>query len=853
MEQITLDMIPNSRTPIAHISQYDSGRHIRFNLQNITLTGSEAVTLKIRKTDGELVSKTIENHTSYVEYVSEKADCDVSGKANCEIVISKDDVVIGSKNFILNVEVDPYDGAGVVTKTASGRIATFETNIADVLQSVKCEINAKQDLHGFDSPWIDSDKVNKAPYLSRALAGTAERIGNYEYNKLVGGTYAFNQLLNKTKLMPSGTALNLTITNNNDGSLSFIGTANATDWILLTPEYLSVITGHKYLIDNNNNEDLKISTGYSGEQNIINWTHTGALGLYVKPQNNTFYNLTLFIQVIDLTQMFGATIADYIYSLEQANTGAGVAYFRALFSADYYPYNAGELISVKPTAHITRDGNNNIISNTALDPDIELRGIPKLDVNNKLYYDGDTYSADGSVSRKYGIVDLGSLNWIYTSGDHSRFETTTVLPNAKIVAGNIIPNALCSIYKMESMNNVYLHSEDKILGFDNYVWVYDSSAGTDANAFKTAMSGKYLVYELASTTTETADAFTNPQAIDSNGSEEFTDSRSVSIPVGHESYYANICDIVGHSELNLTRCGKNFVALNASPYQSAVNTGVSVNSESTDLLSITSSAVAYACRQLYYKLPAGTYTVSLGETTKTGTETPVVSIYDYPNGTLIVNALSANNNVVFTLSDETVLDIRLFATGNTAEVNTVTFSDFQIELGSTATAYEPYNGTPYLVQFGQTIYGGVYDKSGRMTITWAGVDMSSLTWQVIEYMGISYKVSNSLASTIKAPTALSETANIKCSIFKNVSRDELDNFNHVICVDPNKNIDIIDNDYSTAADFTTAMSGIILAYELATPIVVDNLPAIPVFAENGVNNIFHDGNGDTEVKYLYIA
>ena len=142
MEQITLDMIPNSHTPTAHISQYDSGRHIRFNLKNITLTGSETVTLKIRKTDGELVSKTIENHTSYVEYVSDKADCDVSGKANCEIVISKDDVVIGSKNFIMKVEADAYDGAGVVTKTASGRIATFETNLADELQSLKCEIVA---------------------------------------------------------------------------------------------------------------------------------------------------------------------------------------------------------------------------------------------------------------------------------------------------------------------------------------------------------------------------------------------------------------------------------------------------------------------------------------------------------------------------------------------------------------------------------------------------------------------------------------------------------------------------------------------------------------------------------------
>jgi hypothetical protein len=173
---------------------------------------------------------------------------------------------------------------------------------------------------------------------------------------------------------------------------------------------------------------------------------------------------------------------------------------------------------------------------------------------------------------------------------------------------------------------------------------------------------------------------------------------------------------------------------------------------------------------------------------------------------------------------------------------------FGVNYPSTPT-YTPYNGQTFTVAFGQTVYGGVYDKSGRLTITWAGVDMGSLTWQVIEYQGISYKVSNSIASTVKAPTASSETANIKCSIFKNVSRDELDNYNYVICIDPNKNIDIIDNDYSTAADFTTAMNGIILAYELATPIVID-VTSISVFAENGVNNIVSDCLGDVSVTYI---
>lgn len=60
----------------------------------------------------------------------------------------------------------------------------------------------------------------------------------------------------------------------------------------------------------------------------------------------------------------------------------------------------------------------------------------------------------------------------------------------------------------------------------------------------------------------------------------------------------------------------------------------------------------------------------------------------------------------------------------------------------------------------------------------------------------------------------------------------------------------------TTADFKTAMSGVQLAYKLATPIVYDLTPT-EVKTLLGVNNIFAD-TGDTEVEYrtdtkLYIS
>ena len=51
-------------------------------------------------------------------------------------------------------------------------------------------------------------------------------------------------------------------------------------------------------------------------------------------------------QFFDLTQMFGSTVADEIYAMEQAEAGSGVAWFRNLFPNDYYAYNAGTKTSV---------------------------------------------------------------------------------------------------------------------------------------------------------------------------------------------------------------------------------------------------------------------------------------------------------------------------------------------------------------------------------------------------------------------------------------------------------------------------------------------------------------------------
>jgi len=374
--------------------------------------------------------------------------------------------------------------------------------------------------------------------------------------------------------------------------------------------------------------------------------------------------------VIDLTAMFGSTIADYIYSLEQAHAGDGVAFFRKLFPKDYYEYDAGTLKSVENlqshdvvgfnqwdeewevgdydrsgqkrvynsrircknlipvlpnttyyfmmgttsgVAWCSYDGSGAFISSASravgqggftiptpencyflafgtwdaygstynhdicinifdpakngtyepyqkrsypLDSSLTLLGVPKLDAANKLYYDGDTYEADGTVTRRYGIVDLGTLTWAKfdrVAGTDWYFTTTDISPAIKLVSStsDISNGVICPKYTPTSGANHYNNttSYDKTMAVwvtNNLFSIVDLSY-TDAAAFKAAMSGVYLVYELAIPITESAQPYQELQECDPAGTEEFVynDDVSVEIPVGHTTkYISSISDKV---------------------------------------------------------------------------------------------------------------------------------------------------------------------------------------------------------------------------------------------------------------------------------------------------------------------
>ena len=537
-----------------------------------------------------------------------------------------------------------------------------------------------------------SQKVNDSdPYIFRTSGGTSD-IGNREELEIVGGSVVWNQLVQNGNFTDIsawdivGTGTSYTVENN-------IATVNHVGVTSFIYQPISCIANHKYFITVDVRSDVeteailywdggslsthrRISSDWQTITRLYNGAGTG-INLSIRPnagEGNTS-QLKNFM-LLDLTAMFGSEIADHIYELEQAEAGAGVAWFRKYFPNDYYDYNPGELthvtdlqshdtvgfnlledsvtvgyrytdgvytsatakyaassiFSVLPNTKycfsfpslskasaiyiVMFDNNKNHIKSTdyigipnatkrvlhtaesdtrymafylysndtlissdfdnacvniswsgtrdgeyepydkhsyPLDPSLTLRGIPKLTADGDLTYDGDVYKPDGTVERRYRIVDLGTLNWgTRATGDtHKSLYAQLPYPYNGYPRGNV---SILSDAYVASDTGYYSGANDpKIINPDNSAigFLYFSSSGTPRASVLNLIVGindepaGHLIYTLAEPTTEQAEPYTSPQIVDDWGTEGFVTTSIV--PVGHNtSYPANLRDKLQH-------------------------------------------------------------------------------------------------------------------------------------------------------------------------------------------------------------------------------------------------------------------------------------------------------------------
>lgn len=521
--------------------------------------------------------------------------------------------------------------------------------------------------------------TDTTPYLFKAVGDV---YGDRLEDKIVGGTVAWNQLVQDGNFTDtsSWTTSNATMTVSNN-----IGTVTQNNNSGYINKVVNTVSGHRCLAM----VDIKGVAGKTYTFNgilanlVADGTWQTKIGMFTaSAANNTYLvigqkgedgfpaewqirNACIF----DLTQMFGSTIADYIYSLEQSQAGAGVAWFKKLFPKDYYAYNAGELLSVEglqshdavgfnqcnetptvgwffnATTGVITKGNSTVFgaienkircvpstryyisipnltptqnrvflleydasggfigyqysdiqttkkalfrtkSNTytilvafyttsagvfytasdfedfcinlsnpsrngeyepyekhsyPLDSSLTLRGIPKLDASNNLYYDGDEYTSDGKVKRKYGILTLNGSepSWLKSGVALNGFYIP--MHSGSWLSGGYMKRytpviALGYTYTSDAstyQNNYGYAFTDHTIAFN----IDPAICGSTVEEFKTWLASHPItvVYELATPTTETAQAYTNPQIVSKYGTLEYVTNSIV--PVGHKTTY----------------------------------------------------------------------------------------------------------------------------------------------------------------------------------------------------------------------------------------------------------------------------------------------------------------------------
>lgn len=493
--------------------------------------------------------------------------------------------------------------------------------------------------------------------------------------KNVGGkSVVWNQLISQLIEAKSASVTGAKLT---DKTLQISGTSTNVVFLRIVPVQTAII-GHKYLFHSHasdtaelssfngfyNNESETDKRFYEYGKGTIFTNADNAIEMRLRLDADVTVNFQITPQLFDLTLIFGS-----------GNEPTSVEEFEKIFPADYYPYNAGEIISAG-TEEIVEQGKNllnaddyyaaykqsdgsylnnssdfagiNIpignyigktliatlkatvssqptsffwlarINGTRIESSYakgervpaNTTGIARLTFTPKTQKDtlsmtygqgtgdvivrdiqielGDTpttyapfhrnvyqipeaikalpgYGWSAGTARNYvdyenkkyyqcvGSVDLGTLTW--TAGESVSFKTHHLAGQKLTKSYSIAPNFICPKYSTKTQNESW--GKTSITGIsatsnvNGYIYVNDTSY-TDATAFKQAMSGVMLYYELekpivTDISTLIDDDFLRNLEVEAGGSVTFKDGNDdYRIPVpSEEEYIVKLSEVGG--------------------------------------------------------------------------------------------------------------------------------------------------------------------------------------------------------------------------------------------------------------------------------------------------------------------
>ena len=293
--------------------------------------------------------------------------------------------------------------------------------------------------------------------------------------------------------------------------------------------------------------------------------------------------------------------------------------------------------------------------------------------------------------------------------------------------------------------------------------------------------------------------------------------------------------ISGTSVLNLTRAGKNLFDKNNVTFETG-----NIQSDGT-----IGTVAEYYYTDSYIRVKAETEYCFSG-TLVEGSRRNAVAFYDASKTFLSRYLPSDNQPAKFTTPSNTHYIRFNVSTGYNV-------NDIQIEQGSTSTTYELYTGSTYIINLGRTFYGGTYNsETGVLTVIYGSVDLGSRTWTYRPASGqyTDYFDCNLPTDSIAGTSGVAFDG--YCSIYKSIKSADIAKSGYdndvMALAQGTRRFIVCDQRFTDKDDFVAGITGVALIYPLLTPLEIQLEPT-EINSLLGVNNIWHDGNGDTEVEY----
>lgn len=326
----------------------------------------------------------------------------------------------------------------------------------------------------------------------------------------------------------------------------------------------------------------------------------------------------------------------------------------------------------------------------------------------------------------------------------------------------------------------------------------------------------------------------------------------------------NIRQIVGYESIKVLRAGKNLIY--APTNIDATYRGITFARTDDDRLHISGTAFGGDASintgttwstALYGPYPAGTYTITARGLIGASATDRVVFGAIYRDNTdvggtaggvrisgplgQIADGAGAPKTFTATAPFKIYLSFTI-ADGSTVD-STVSFS---LQLGETADAWEAYAGTSFVFELpteAGTVYGGNLDATGkRLTVDRAAINLGTLSWGrnangFFYSTGLQGVIDGSRnAGLCSRYTLSSQTASAMPDYHFRIETG----------TSGNGAVYVKDQRFETAADFKSGVSGAILVYYLAAPVVYDLDDAPEVVTALGVNTIWSEA-GDVDV------